>query len=371
MTQTSPAAVAERTTDRLFYTPFNLKYDQMERLLLINFEGDPDTTYIGFEPQVFDDPVKGHGLLVIGWRRDGRIDVYHQPSLTLKRADYDIVAKGLAEFAERPFAGARFEIGPRGLDLDLAFEDVTGRPVTLRIHEQNPRRRKPFGLLAPFPSSSTQAPALPLALLHDFYFVRRAQTEIAITIAGRSHQPDTLPAPIDGARMYFTRYSPDPFVVLWNENHDGPLNGHAWDGGGTLEADGVRYDLHDAGDGLAIRAMRAGSDRHTVAFTFDPPFPHLPGLRDGERRAGTFSIDLEPCIGRIDGTYTVARAGDRAEITIHPSGGWHPRVTKLSLWIMFRAVAIFKAWPKTYQWRATVDLGAPDGPHMRSGWSRL
>ena len=39
-----------------FYSPFTLTVDPMERLLLINITADPDEVYIGFEPQVFDDP---------------------------------------------------------------------------------------------------------------------------------------------------------------------------------------------------------------------------------------------------------------------------------------------------------------------------
>jgi hypothetical protein len=51
-----------------YYVPFNLHLDQMKRLLLINLEHDPDAVYLGFEPQVFDDPVNGHGVIVIAWR---------------------------------------------------------------------------------------------------------------------------------------------------------------------------------------------------------------------------------------------------------------------------------------------------------------
>lgn len=50
----------------------------MAGLLLINFEQNPDTIYAGFEPQAFDDKVHGRGLLVIGWRANGRVDVFYQ-----------------------------------------------------------------------------------------------------------------------------------------------------------------------------------------------------------------------------------------------------------------------------------------------------
>lgn len=38
-------------TPQPILNPFALSVDPMERLLLVNFEKDPDSTYIGFEPQ--------------------------------------------------------------------------------------------------------------------------------------------------------------------------------------------------------------------------------------------------------------------------------------------------------------------------------
>ncbi len=61
--------------------PFFINIDTMQRLLLINFENDPDSVYIGFEPQVFADSINGYGHLIIGWRKDGWVDVYCQPEL--------------------------------------------------------------------------------------------------------------------------------------------------------------------------------------------------------------------------------------------------------------------------------------------------
>jgi hypothetical protein len=73
--------------------PFRIDIDPMKRLLLVNFEKDPDTTYVGFEPQVFDDAVNGRGHLIIGWRQDGRVDVFPEASLRLAPDKYDIAGK--------------------------------------------------------------------------------------------------------------------------------------------------------------------------------------------------------------------------------------------------------------------------------------
>jgi hypothetical protein len=103
----------------------------MAGLLLINFEQDADRIYVGFEPQFFDDTIHGRGLLVLGWRVDGRVDVFHDPVLRLDPETYGIAGKGLHAMVERSFAAARFELGATGAQVDIGFEDLEGRHVRL------------------------------------------------------------------------------------------------------------------------------------------------------------------------------------------------------------------------------------------------
>jgi hypothetical protein len=365
-----PPGSYDRPSDGRFFSPFNLQADPMKRLLLINFERDPDPVYVGFEPQLFENSDKGRGLLVIGWRKDGRVDVYHQPTLTLKREDYDIVGKGLADFVERPLEDARFEIGPRGVDTHITFADKDDRPVTLRIRESNPSPRKPFSLLGPFPSSTEKSPSLPLALLYDFYFVRRSGTEVEISIDGRHHKPDTLPVPMDGTWIYFLRYSSDPFILTWNEAYEGALSPLPLQAAGTCEQQGVIYDLEENTGHLELRGMRPAGAHHDVRFRFNPAFPDIASLRDGIQLNGDFVVDLEESMGRIEGTYTVSRSGSQVTIEVHPRGGWRPGVRKWSVRLIFLIVPLFKSWPKSYRWTATVDLSDEDVPVMTSRWER-
>ncbi len=65
--------------------------------------------------------------------------------------------------------------------------------------------------------------ALPLILLHDFYFVRRKDTKIYIKINGKLHKPDKLPLPLNASKMYFTRYCPDPLIVTLNPAYNNIL----------------------------------------------------------------------------------------------------------------------------------------------------
>jgi hypothetical protein len=210
--------------DIKLFQPFQINIDPMERLLLINFEKDPDTVYLGFEPQVFDDDVHGKGHLVIGWRVNGKVDVYHQPGLTLKPETYDITGKGLNLLIPTTFTSASFEINEFGVQAHYSFTDTDNRSILIRITERNNKTRKPFGLLAPMGDAAEKPSSLPLVFLHDFYFVRKNGTEIEIIIDGRKHKPDELPFPMDLTKMYFTRYSPEPLIVILNKAFSGKIS---------------------------------------------------------------------------------------------------------------------------------------------------
>jgi hypothetical protein len=352
-----------------WFSPFNLHYDPMERLLLINFAADPDTLYIGFEPQVFNDPINGQGLLVIAYLHDGRIDVYHQPGLHLEHKNFNIVGKGLADLIERPMTGAYFQITPTGINLDLAFEDKQGRPVAVRIQENSGKPTRPFALLAPMGSSAQNPPALPLVLLYDFYFVRKAGTLFEVRIDGRLHRPDSIPMILDGARVHFVRYAADPFIVTWNEAHNGPLT-PLTPQAGQARQDGVVYDLVERDGHPEIQRMRLANDRHELTITFDPPVPDVVCLKAGVQLEGSLTLVCEEASGVISGTYRIVREGAQVHLTIDPAGGWQPNERKWSVRLIYRLAPVFTQWPRSYRWSATIDISDPAQPVMQSRWQR-
>lgn len=365
-----PNAIYQSPRAGPFYTPFNLRIEPMERLMLVNIEQDPDSVYIGFEPQLFDDPHTGSGMLVIAYRADGRVDVYHQPGLRMDDKDYGIVGKGLAHMAERRMDDARFDLSATGADLYVAFDDIEGRPIEVLIREDGRRETKPFGLLAPLGYGTAEPPYMPVFLLHDFYFVRRAGTEARVLIDGRRHRVDRLPLPLDGRRMLFTRYSPDLLLAGWNVTHDGPLDPLPGDADRVVHQ-GVTYELTDNAGHREIVRMRGGDGRREVAIDFSPAFPDIRGLREGAAAEGRFVITGDPSTGAITGDYRVERRGAEVFLTVHPSGGWTPNERRLMLRFIYSRVDAFKNWPKDYLWEARVALEEGADPVMQAGWRRL
>jgi hypothetical protein len=370
-------------------SPFHLVSDPMEALLLFNFEADPDRIYVGLEPQAFDDPVHGRGLLVIGWRVDGTVDVFHDPELRLDPAMYGIAGGGLNVMVERSFADAVLELGPLGARVDFRFDDLEGRSIRLLVHETDPRPRTPFGLLAPMGSAAADPPALPLVYVDGFYFVRRAGTELAIEIDGRAHRSDFIPLVLDGTRMHFVRYSTDPFIVLWNPDMEARLRTLEPDFAApsdatqtrslTAHADGVHYDLEPNGPFLELRRMSLREAGHEAVISFAPALPHLLALVDGAEVTGAFRITAQPGVGTVSGGWQVVRRGGEIHLELEPDGGWTPGPAPRMARLLFRAVSIFRDWPTTYRWSATIDL-PPSGtagddlsaepPGFQSGWER-
>jgi hypothetical protein len=312
--------------------------------------------------------------LVIAYLHDGRVDVYHQPGLNLDGKNYDIVGKGLREKAARPMVGAHFDITPTGVDLDVAFDDLLGRPIVLRIHENGGKPTRPFGILAPMGNTVERPPALPLFFLHDFYFVRRAQTELLISVAGRVHKPDSIPMILDGARVHFVRYAAAPFLVNWNATFDGALwplsivDGDTLDGELRATDGSVTHELSLIDGRPALKAMSVASDHHSLRVAFDPPFPDVTQLH-GRMAAGTITIDAGAC-GTVAGAYRMERTGEGIDITLQPSGGWEPGPAQWGAKLIFRLVPLFRQWPATYVWRGQVDLTG-ERPWLRGAWERL
>ncbi len=348
----------------MLYSPFSLSIVPMQKLLLINFEKDPDEIYHGLEPQWFDDSASGRGLRVIAWRKDGYIDVYQQPELP-KDDDFNVAAKGLADLIIHPMPGAFFYVSEKGVDVSFAFTDKTGRDIEVKIVEKNPRPTRPFTLLAPVGSSSENPTFLPVYLMYSFDFVRRSLTEVKISINGRFHKPDTFPFPLNGSRIYFMRYSNDTFLVNWCPAYTGPLKPFSCD-----NPEGITINNGESGN--TIKSVGAERGQHSISVNFIPPFPEITDLQDKTALEGQFIIKAnKEASGKISGTYHVSREGDEIQIRMHPSGGWKPKPDTLFLKFLFKVVRLFRDWPKTYLWRANIKLGPGDTPFMESRWSRV
>lgn len=362
-----PGFAQERIT---FLHPFRIDIDPMERLLLINFEKDPDSLYVGFEPQVFlsSEGVEQH--LVIGWRSDGRVDVYHQPGMAIDPAKYDIAGKGLAHLIPTDFDPAYFEITDPGVQAHYYFRDLHGRVIHFYISEKNRSHRKPFSLLAPMGQAATSPSAMPLIFLFDFYFVRKTHTAFTILVDGNQRTPDALPLPMDGRNMQFTRYSAKPLIATLNpavSDFIHPVTGPP----ASISSKGHTLELEHEGTGYGLRSFTRENNINPLRMAFDPPFPNMLSNGQVERQNGQFVLYGHPSAGYISGSYQVRFSERKVQITLHPDGGWYPQPDKWSLRFLYAVGSAFRDWPKAYVWDATLEEKENGRYFMRSGWKKM
>jgi hypothetical protein len=351
--------------------PFSIHIDPMEKLLLVNFEKDPDSVYVGFEPQVFNDHINGSGHLVIGWRTDKKIDVYHQRSLTLDASKYSIVGAGLNEMIPVDMDNAFYEVRDFGVQAHYKFKDLTGRVVEITISEKNPTKRKPFGLLAPMGDAATHPTSLPLVLLQEFYFVRKKQTDLSVTIGNQTHKVDDFPIPMDFQQMTFARYSPKTLIATLNPAHTGALETlDITVGQQTHEIGECTYEIEWNGQLASIKSMGVKNDIHLLTMRFTPAFPCLNTISPETKYTGSFVISGHASVGAISGDYHIQVEKESVAIRVVPSKGWKPNTNKLSTWLLFTVVKMFKKWPTTYQWDAELHRNQEGLWFMESKWIR-
>ncbi len=367
MNQISPNTYAQPPSGS-FINPFNLRVDPIDRLLLIDFAKDPDERYRSFEIQAFNDDLAGKGILVIAGRNDGKVDVYHQPGLRMDDKNFNVVGKGLHKMIERPFTRSRFEITETGISLQVAFHDSKGRPIKLSILEENGLPTQPFDLLAPLGAGTEDPPSLPLVLLFDFFFVRKKGTRLTIEVDSKEHQPDRIPLRLHGQPVYFIRYAAQPMPIFWNETQEGQYTLHNPEGPGTVTLNGMTCELVDNHGYLEIAAVAAKVQNLTLPIRFDPPIPDLAALRDGVEIAGRFIIKCPRKAGRISGTYALTCRKQTVNLRVHPSGGWQPNEKKLLMKALYLIAPMFRTWPRTYIWNATLNL---EKSHITAAWQRI
>ena len=360
------ATIYNRKSDGILYSPFNLSIDDMKKLILINFEKDPDELYNTFELQESADRNGASRLLVIAYG-NGFTDIYHQPLFPF--ASQKSVLNN-PTFFERTMEGAKFEIKNNILEICFNFQDKNGREIIVRLTETRLNRKKPFFLLAPIGANSKNPDSLPIYSLYNMSFTKQKYTDISIKINNIIHRPDTFILPFEWCKSYFTRYSADVFNVDWNKNHMGILSKITFDNKEIISDNGVTYELINNEGHPEIKVISAANNEHKIKIEFMPAIPDIACLSDGTNIDGEFSITTDNSSGCIQGVYHLKKAGIETDIEINPSKGWYPNQKRFIMNILFFVVSIFKKWPKSYIWKAKIWNQPSDQVIMNSYWER-
>lgn len=331
--------------------PFTLRVDQVAAMLNMEFPDHP--IYDGVELQWFDDEDHGTGMLAFLSRRGSKqVDYYAQPGLRLDPGAYEI-GGGIRSWNELDFDVARLRVEADGVDAEVRFTDVEGRPVELRIDDRDGRPRQPAGLLAPVSANVQRPVSLMLVWMPRFDLARATDTRPVVRIDGEDVAFGRLP----GARLHgrhLIKYAAPLVVAELNRTGDALADGA---GGGEVFRD-------VAGRVRQVVARRAG---HRVELRLDPPLPDLGGLADRSTTAGRWHVEVDG--NRLTGgTWSAAREGGDVRVGMDVDERWVPGPLPPLMRIVTSVVPVFRRWPPTYRWRGRLRLG-PE-PALDARWER-
>jgi hypothetical protein len=340
-----------------------LELSPIRRLLILDLADDP--TYRTLEPQVLDDSA-GDLLVLLAYRHDGHVELYVPSGQDVDRAGYDGLGKGLLGIHHGVFEHARFEVADDGLQLDLALTVSDGRRFDLHLHEHLTGPRDRFAALAPVGGAFDTPAFFPFLWLPGMSFVPVRGTTADVRVDGQARNIPGLPLPIGGRRCVMARYDPDVLVCqLSPDSRNVPAQVPAQ---ATRDPHRDGVDVVEVQHGHGIAAVRVGRGGHTCAALFDPPLPDLQGLPARTRRSGSILLQADHTT-ELRGRYELARSADQVELVLEGFGPWRTRTHRPLLAVLFR-LPVFRRWPTTYRWQATLDLTATAKPRLASRWSR-
>ena len=352
---TVSVAAAPRVA-RPLLCPFDLTVDVVDRML--NFEIADDPHYTGLEVQVFDDEIHGRGMAVLLTRsNDDRADCYRQAGLDLDPDGYEI-GGGVGAWVETTISPARFEITPRGVDLRVAFRDTLGRLIELRIDDPSGRRRAPATMLAPLGAGIHHPTSLMLVWMRAFDLLRASGREPEIRIDGNRVTTGKLPGEWLHRRRLI-KYAADLGVVRLNAMSDGSPAVVDTNAPGSAELDPT---------GTRIAAISARGGGHTARFELAPALADLAGLRVGATIEGHWRLAIDDAARVVGGSWTAVRNVDAVDLTLAVKQGWRPSRLPPLMRIVTTVARVFRDWPTTYRWHATIALG--NDPTINARWER-
>jgi len=345
-----------RPSRNMILSPFNMIFDPIDRLLIVNFEEDP--IYYSIELQVFHKIDKEYPLVIM-YRKDDMIDIYFTNEIVIKdrkkmitdlHTDISFNQLGDIEY--------NLQFDEMGLNAYLFLKDKLEKDIEFKIREKAPEREL-TSILAPIGTVSKKVEFFPIVFLNKFGMVIKNNTEIFVKIHGFSRVPTEMPAQVNRMDVYLAHYSFEPIICNWNNNFSGNINPMILCPPDlNISDENLIYNLIKNFNYYEIKKI-SGKDKesHTVSFEFSPALPNLLSLRSDSKIKGRFSCQIDEKKGIIAGEYYLIRTGDIIDFRIKPTKGWQPFPGKL--------------WLKTYEWTSKIQFHDINDIKINSHWRRI
>ncbi len=350
--------------------PFKMEITPIKKLILVNFDKNPEEIYSGLELQYLVTKNEGSGYRLIAYRNDKYVDVYDEDSLMIKDiGSFEVCLNGLANYCKVSFSKANFEIIKEGLQVEFALTDYKGRKIDVTIKEHSKKKSRAFDLIAPIGVSSINPVVLPVFAMYQFDLVRKRNTEISIQIDNKSIIPDPflVPFPKDGQFRYFTRYGYDCELIDFGRERKEILPFHEMNNSNIIKHDGLISSFQYDKGTYKLKSMAFEKSDHQFKLHFTEAFPDIVKM-DNKTVKGSFRMEMDTSMGDISGEYCITKKESIVQIELIPSKGWTVTNKMLLTKIMLGKKSIFRNWPKTYCYKQIINI---DTKESTCSWQRI
>ena len=340
----------------MILSPFNIVFDSINRLLIVNFEDDP--IYYGTELQIFRILGKEYPLVIM-YRKDDMIDIYYNSEIVIKNRK-EMLRDSLrnSSFNQLDNIEYKFQFDELGLDAYLFLKDKLEKEIELKIKE-NVLGRELTSILAPIGAVSKKPAFFPIVFLNQFGMIIKENTEIFVKIHGFLRDATEMPFQINKMNFYQAHYSLEPIISNWNNNFSGSIDPIIINAPSLNISDkNLTFNIIKNSNYYEIKKIsRKDEEDHTVSFEFSPAIPNLLSLRSNLKVNGRFSCLIDEKTGIFGGVYYLTRSRDTIEIIIQPTKGRQPFPGKL--------------WLKTYKWISKMHIQDIGDIKINSYWQRI
>jgi len=344
-----------RDGDGTLINPFTINTDNwgtgiLDRLLLIEFEALEG--YRAIELQIFRDGDESGALVILYYADKEEADIYYSPGLNPDESMYNNVLNR-SVLSQAVFNHTFNEIQGK-LQASLKLTDRFGRPIEMKIAEENPRM-KYCRLLAPIGGRADEPEFMTIVFMKQFRFLSRGEEGITVKINGQEAKLSKLPLKVNGVKGLQTKYSMNPVCVSWNIGGEREAEFIRSDNKGLFRGDNFELQLVNNQGHVEIEQFTGLQDEQRVHFSFSPAVPDLICLREGSIVEGNFTMGVDQVEGIMAGNYSVNRAGDSIKFNLKPTKGYSP--------------VPGKAWMKQMSWEALLYPGS-QGLVINSKWEK-
>jgi hypothetical protein len=340
------------SAENSLFTPFNISFIHINRLILVSFE--EDTLFNGIELQVLHHNNKDYPVVIL-FKKDESQDVYYINRETMKLHEehtQKLLSNPTFNFIET--IDYNFEVDDKGLSASLLMIEKNGYNIEFKIREKLSRREL-SAILAPIGASTPNPQYFPYIFLDQFGLVIKEHTYIQVKINGILKRIPEFPVRVNGNRVYMVRFSLNPILAYWNNSYKGKLYPINITDNLKIRNHDLEHEFIQNENFLEIKKISKRDDvGHELSIEFSPPIPHLVALKTGFKVIGRFSSGIDNVMGIVVGMYEIMRKANLITITIKPSKAWQPFPGK--------------KWVSFYKWIAKLEINAKNEVDIDSKW---